>query len=266
MSDNNSLGKFVKKFSGYDAINKWGISTSALVVFLMVLLVSTIMLIVNGIYFIKVFNGSTDEDINNYWSRGGSLTLAIFNIFFAILLFVEFLIILTIILRRNSYDDPACLKGLTEIDTISGLPTSKKVNEKLAEANIAYASANPEKTGYVRGLAGKGAIDTNGLYIGSDYLTTEEGYETLRQNVKDERDKYILYDTISNMTNLNQVGAVRDRNEISLEIMNPLNEKVRTVRSGSDIDTYKTSLLDTNPPFDPTKHYERDTRYNIRKF
>jgi hypothetical protein len=68
------------------------------------------------------------------------------------------------------------------------------------------------------------------------------------------------------MTNLSQVGVVRDRNEISPEIMNPLNEKVRTVTSGSDIDTYKTSLLDTNPPFDPTKHYERDTRYNIRKY
>ena len=95
MAEDNGLVNFFKKASGYKAAE--GISTTALVIFLIVLLVSTIMLVVNGVYFIKVFNGSTDEDINQYWSRGGSLALAIFNIFFAILLFIEFIIILSII-------------------------------------------------------------------------------------------------------------------------------------------------------------------------
>jgi hypothetical protein len=167
--NNNGFQKFVQTFTGGE--DGWGISTTGLVVFLIVLMISVVMLIVNGVYFIKVYDSSNDEDLNNYWSRGGALTLAIFNFLFAALLFIEFIIILRIILTRNSLNDPTCLRAIGgNVDPISGLPKpDNPLDRALKQANLAYTTANPSKTGYVEGVSSSGALDS-GLYINGKYL------------------------------------------------------------------------------------------------
>lgn len=270
MPEDNGFQRFVNTFTGGD--DGWGVSTSGLVVFLVVLIVAVAMLIVNGVYFIKVYDGSNDEDLNNYWSRGGALTLAIVNFFFAVLLFIEFYFILRIILNKNTKDDSSCIKNIgADIDPITGLP-NPKLTKVLEQANLAYATANPRKSGYVEGIPRAGVLE-NGIYISPDYLTTAEGYNTLRKTVKDERDKYALYDTISNTKESDTVDnlllnydRVKDNYSIDTSITAPfVRKRLDLLRRDADTATYKRELLNTNPPFDPTKHYERDTEYNIRK-
>lgn len=265
----SGLTKFAKKLTGYgDGYNGgWGIPTSGLVVFLVVLLIATVMLIVNGIYFIKVYDGSTDEDLNSYWSRGGALLLAVVNIIIASLLFIEFIIILRVLINRNSFDDPECLKNITSINPVSGLPKDEVI-KKFKEANIAIATADRTKTGYVAGIDRAGALDENGLYIGPDYLTNETGYNTFRKEIKDERDTYALYDAISNATDvadLRRVDTTKNFYDISDNLTNPIYNKANTIPVGSDIDAYKRALLILNPPFKRDTNYEKDTRYKLEK-
>jgi hypothetical protein len=171
MDSSSGLSNFAKKLTGYD--DGWGVPTTGLVIFVVVLLVATVMLIVNGIYFIKVYDGSTDEDLNNYWSRGGALTLAIVNIVISALLFIEFIIILSVLLKKNKLDDPTCLKAIGgNVDKNTGLPT-KNLEKVLKEANLAFTTGNPNKTGYIEGVPGSGPLQSGSLYIDRTYLSPE---------------------------------------------------------------------------------------------
>jgi hypothetical protein len=268
----SGLTKFAKKLTGYD--DGWGIPTSGLVVFLVVLLIATVMLVVNGVYFIKVYDGSTDQDLNNYWSRGGALALAIFNIIFSILLFIEFVIILSVLVKKNSLNDPECLKAITKVDPVSGLPDPKVV-DKIIEAKLAIATADRTKTGYVTGISGPGPLSKDGLYAGPEYLTTKTEYNELRDSLLDKRDKYALYDIISKFGNTPNDINVRANeyareNSVPPYIFNPLINKTRELYTAAggrepEITSYRAGLLDTNPPFDPDGKYGKDSNYNYRK-
>jgi hypothetical protein len=183
MADKNILSKFADVATGGKDGEGWGISTSGLVVFLIVLMLSVIMLIVNAVYFFQVYNGSTVEDLDLYWSRGGALTLAIVNVVFAALLGIEFFIVLKILLIRNQVNDPSCIKAIGgAIDPVTGLP-----NENLAMIldgkDLAYASANPNRSGYVPGVKEPGILDANGVYIGRDNIVSETEYGNITRDL-----------------------------------------------------------------------------------
>ena len=275
MPDSKGFTDFVKNISG--AKDGWGVSTSGLVLFLVVLMISVIMLIVNGIYFVKVFDGSNDEDLNNYWSRGGALTLAIFNFVFAALLFIEFIIVINVLIKKNStFDETVCLKAIGgSIDKTSGLPKEGgNLANALSDANLAYTTADKTKLGYVTGVANKGSLPTSGLYIGPDYLTNEAGFNARKSEIKDDIDKYALYNVIANTADdQTVVDLFRNYNQTVRDYgVNPtIVEQIRTkreelIRDGvRDTAGFKRGLLDTNPPFDPAKNYGKDTDYNVRR-
>jgi hypothetical protein len=179
----NWASKLANSVTGGKDGEGWGVSTSGLVVFLIVLMVSVIMLIVNAVYFFQVYNGSTVDDIDQYWSRGGALTLAIVNIVFGVLLGIEFFIVLKILLTRSQINDPTCISAIGgAIDPRTGLP-----NENLAMIldgkDLAYASSNPNRSGYVSGIKDAGALDTSGLYIGGDNLISETRYRDITSDL-----------------------------------------------------------------------------------
>jgi hypothetical protein len=273
MPDSKGFTDFVKNISG--AKDGWGVSTSGLVLFLVVLMISVIMLIVNGIYFVKVFDGSNDEDLNNYWSRGGALTLAIFNFVFAALLFIEFIIVINVLIKKNTnFDEAVCLKSIGgSIDKTSGLPNGNLATA-LSDANLAYTTADKTKLGYVTGVANKGSLPTSGLYIGPDYLTNEDGFNARKSEIKDDIDKYALYNVIAN-TRDDQTVADLLRNytqtvteyNVSPTIVQQITNKRGELINDRVTDTagFKNGLLATNPPFDPAKNYGKDAEYNIRR-
>jgi hypothetical protein len=172
----SGLTKFAKILTGGEKQDGWGVSTSGLVIFLFILIVATAMLIVNGVYFFKVYNGSTDEDMNNYWSRGGSLALAIINVVFAVLLGIEFFIILKILITRSEITDPSCIKAIGGAIGPDGLPNAT-LSEILSEKDLAFASGNPDLSGYVTGVK-PGRIPSDGVYIGSEKLKTSDQVTT----------------------------------------------------------------------------------------
>ena len=181
MSDKESWSvKFTNALTGGKNGDGWGVSTSGLVVFLIILMIAVIMLIVNAVYFFQVYNGASDADMNLYWSRSGALTLAIFNVIFAVLLGFEFFIVLKILLTRSQINDPSCIKAIGgAIDPITGLP-NPALASILDGKDLAYASADTDKSGYVTGIEKAGVLDKGGRFIGSKDLVPITDYTTAR--------------------------------------------------------------------------------------
>jgi hypothetical protein len=174
MSDKEGWAtKFTNALTGGKDGNGWGVSTTGLVVFLVVLMVAVIMLIVNAVYFFQVYNGASDADMNLYWSRSGALTLAIFNVVFAVLLGIEFFIVLKILLTRSQINDSSCIKAIGgAIDPETGLPNAA-LAKILDGKDLAYASADMDKQGYVTGINKPGKLGI-GEFIDSSYFNDNE--------------------------------------------------------------------------------------------
>lgn len=174
MSDKEGWAtKFTNALTGGKNGDGWGVSTTGLVVFLVILMIAVIMLIVNAVYFFQVYNGASDADMNTYWSRSGAMWLAIANVIFAVLLGIEFFIVLKILLTRSQINDPSCIKAIGgAIDPKTGLP-----NDDLASIldgkNLAYASADPDRAGYVTGINKAGKLGI-GEFIDSSFFTEPE--------------------------------------------------------------------------------------------
>jgi len=175
MSDKEGWSsKLVNSLTGGKNGEGWGVSTTGLVVFLIILMIAVIMLIVNAVYFFQVYNGASDADMNLYWSRSGALTLAIFNVVFAVLLGIEFFIVLKILLTRNQINDPSCIKSIGGAIGDDGLPNAALASI-LDGKDLAYASSDQSRSGYVQGINRAGRLDKDGKFIGSEYFTGTTG-------------------------------------------------------------------------------------------
>jgi hypothetical protein len=141
-----------------------GLSIGGLWIFALVLIASVTMLIINAVYFFKVYN-DYDDSLNEFWSRTGALLLAIFNVFFAVLLFIVFYNVgASLIKKQIPANDATCLKTLNlDIEPDSGLPNPKFAG--ILEANgIAFASTDTRKTGYRSGITGPGPLPEGGSW------------------------------------------------------------------------------------------------------
>jgi hypothetical protein len=162
--------------------NAWGMSKTGLVVFMIVLMIAVVMLIVNAVYFFQVYNGASDQDIEIYWSRPGALALAIFNVIFAVLLGILFFFVLRNLIGKDK-PGVSCIQDFNAIlDSESGLPTGKFA-EILEERDLAFASANAERDGYVAGIDKAGPIDTKGAFISSKDIKNVDEWVNYTANV-----------------------------------------------------------------------------------
>ena len=133
-----------------------GLSVGGLWIFALVLVASVTMLIINAVYFFKVYN-DYDDSLNEFWSRTGALLLAIFNVFFAVLLFIVFYNVgASLIKKQIPADDATCITTLGGVLDKDGRP-NEKFNTYLKKLGLKVGVTDPSSSSY-NGVSDPGSM------------------------------------------------------------------------------------------------------------